>query len=372
MNNRERFLTAVKLQEPDRVPCVDWFDQASILNTAKVLMGEEFPEMKTMQSVVDHTIDDDAYAYHDLQIEIIKRLDLDAIVAWALKDFEPLAGKEDLVKDGYGIVWRMTQHGEPVPVEGPVKQAGDLKKIAEIKPSHNDFKLLEYFKENAPDRVLVFGVVDPFRLSWSLLGAMEKLLPLYVMDPDFCLQLTRITTDLVKQELELAIEKGAEVIVLEGDLAFKANTFMSKDHYRRFLKPFHQELCELAHKRDVPVIKHSDGNIWLIIDDLIEAGCDGIHPIEPQCLDIAEVKKHINGKACIIGNIDCMHLLPFGAEEEVIASVKETIQKAAPGGGYILSSSNSIHPGCKGENTIAMFEATKKYGAYPIEVTHAA
>jgi len=50
----------------------------------------------------------------------------------------------------------------------------------------------------------------------------------------------------------------------------------------------------------------------------------------------------------------------------VVEIVKDTIRKAAPGGGYILCSSNSVHPGCKGENVVVMFEVTKKYGTYPI------
>jgi uroporphyrinogen decarboxylase len=59
-----------------------------------------------------------------------------------------------------------------------------------------------------------------------------------------------------------------------------------------------------------------------------------------------------------------MYLLPFGTEEEVEQSVKETIEIAAPGGGYILCSSNSIHPNVKPENYIAMVRAGHKYGAY--------
>jgi hypothetical protein len=70
------------------------------------------------------------------------------------------------------------------------------------------------------------------------------------------------------------------------------------------------------------------------------------------------------GKAGVLGNIDCRYLLPFGTEEEVEESVKETIEKAAPGGGYIISSSNSIHPGCKAENYMAMIKAAHKYGVY--------
>jgi len=80
------------------------------------------------------------------------------------------------------------------------------------------------------------------------------------------------------------------------------------------------------------------------------------------------VKEHLRGKACVLGNIDCTYLLSFGEKEAVVESVKETIRQAAPGGGYILSSSNSIHPGCKGENVIAMFEAAKKYGVYRLSV----
>ena len=77
-------------------------------------------------------------------------------------------------------------------------------------------------------------------------------------------------------------------------------------------------------------------------------------------MDIAEMKKTFGQRTCILGNIDCSFLLVFGAPEDVKQSAKETIELAAPGGGYILSSSNSIHPGCKPENYIAMVEAVKR------------
>jgi uroporphyrinogen decarboxylase len=104
--------------------------------------------------------------------------------------------------------------------------------------------------------------------------------------------------------------------------------------------------------------------MWPILDDLVEEGFDGFHPVQPQCMNIGEVKKHLAGKMCVIGNIDCRDLLPFGTEEEVKNMVRKTIETAAPGGGYIISSSNSIHPGCKAENYIAMVEAAHKYGGY--------
>jgi uroporphyrinogen decarboxylase len=103
------------------------------------------------------------------------------------------------------------------------------------------------------------------------------------------------------------------------------------------------------------------------MDDLLEIGFDGLHPIQPQCMDIKEVKSYVQGRACVIGNIDCANLLPYGTEAEVVDAVKETIRAVAPGGGYVIASSNSIHPGCDPKNVLAMFRAARQYGKYPIQ-----
>ncbi len=83
-------------------------------------------------------------------------------------------------------------------------------------------------------------------------------------------------------------------------------------------------------------------------------------------MDLKSVKKHCGDEVCLLGNIDCIELLPSGTEAEVEEAVKQAIRDAAPGGGYILCSSNTIHPGCRPENYIAMVKATHKYGSYPI------
>jgi len=158
---------------------------------------------------------------------------------------------------------------------------------------------------------------------------------------------------------------GGDVILLEGDLAGEKTTLISPEHFREYVKSYQREIVDYAHQKELKIAKHTDGNAWLILDDFVKVGFDGFHPVQPQCMDIAEVKEHLAGKACILGNIDCRHLLPFGTEEEVEEAVKETIEKAAPGGGYIISSSNSIHPGCKAENYMAMIKAAHKYGGYP-------
>ena len=124
-----------------------------------------------------------------------------------------------------------------------------------------------------------------------------------------------------------------------------------------------------AKEKNIPFIKHCDGYIWPIIDRLIETGIDGLNPIEPAAgMDIGEVKKTYGDRIAVIGNIDCAHLLSFGSKEDVQTAVKECIQKASPGGGHIISSSNVIHDGVPPENYAAMIDATKEYGRYPIQV----
>jgi len=364
MNHRERFMTALKLGMPDRVPFFDLaFNEQSILNVGKHFTSH-LPPLKPM---VDCS-PDEAIQFLDVQFQFIRELDIDAMSTVFYSGRRRMPGTGDLLQDRYGIIYKLSDHGSAYSVDGPVKDPSDLKKFKAMIPSPSDFRSLQYIREKLPDRFLLLTTPGTFRFSWSLLGAMEKLLLNYVINPDFCLQLARITTDFVKAIVEASIGEGADGIVLEGDLAMKTNTLMSPDHYRKFVKPYHREICETAHQRGVPIIKHTDGNIWPILDDLLEAGFDGIHPIQPQSMEIEDVKEHLKGKACVLGNIDCTYLLPFGTKEEVVASVQETIRRAAPGGGYILSSSNSIHPGCKGENVIAMFEAARKYGPYPITI----
>ena len=73
-------------------------------------------------------------------------------------------------------------------------------------------------------------------------------------------------------------------------------------------------------------------------------------------------------KIAVIGNIDYSHLLTFGTPTQVREAVRECIKTVSPGGGHILASSNSIHSGVTPENFIAMVEAVKEFGIYPIKI----
>jgi uroporphyrinogen decarboxylase len=116
---------------------------------------------------------------------------------------------------------------------------------------------------------------------------------------------------------------------------------------------------------DLYVIKHTDGNLWSILDMIIDSGIDCLDPIDPQAgMDLAEVKAKYGARVALKGNVDCAELMSFGTPEEVIESTKEVLRIGMPGGGFILSSSNSIHSTVKPENYAAMLQTWKDNRQY--------
>ena len=98
---------------------------------------------------------------------------------------------------------------------------------------------------------------------------------------------------------------------------------------------------------------------------LLESGYDGLNPLEPQAgMQLKSVKDYCGNRLCLLGNIDCMELLPRGTPRQVKNAVRQAIREAGKDGGLIICSSNTLHPGVNPDNCIAMFEAVKEFGVY--------
>ena len=360
VNSRERVLAALRCQVPDRVPIMElWIDQPILVSLLELLTGQEVNvELGAI------TPGDESQEIVDLYCTAVQELSLDATSYIISTGHEPVG--DDRLKDKFGTIFEISEHGEPFPIQGAIQSRSDLKGFDMVsKLEDDDFARVRYVIEKVGAAKAHFvDISDPYQISWRLRGGMQHLLMDYVLDPPLAHDLARIATDYYVAAVELAKQAGVDIILMDGDLAGEETTIMSPDHYREYIKPYHAEIIEHVHNQGLLIVKHTDGNMWPILDDLLEVGFDGLHPIQPQCMDIGETKQYVAGKACILGNIDCRNLLVYDSEEEVEQAVKEAIEVAAPGGGYIVSSSNSIHPGVKPENYIAMVDATHKYGSY--------
>ena len=368
MNSKERFMTALEVGIPDKVPIFESYINDSSLIALGKLMNE-----RGIEAPVPETRSDEKDTFGigapkedvlDLYCFLVSELRLDATCYNFSIGLERVG--KDRGRDKYGRVYRLSEHGEPFPIQGPVEKEEDLLEFEMVsKLRQEDFRAFRYIVDRVEgEKVPLLTITDPFKVSWRSRGGMEELLMDYVRNPQFVHDLARISTDFDLAVIDMVTEIEPEVVILmTGDLAGEDTTIMSPESYREFIRPYHQEIVDYVHGKGGRIIKHTDGNAWPILDDFLQVGFDGFHPVQPQCMDIAEVKEHLSGQMCILGNIDCRNLLPFGTEEEVKRVVEETIAKAAPGGGYIVSSSNSIHPGVEPKNYLAMVETVHRYGS---------
>jgi uroporphyrinogen decarboxylase len=353
MKSKERVLTALCNKEPDKVPIVDTIDDPIKFKLARII-GLDLMDL------------DKNFRETDLNCRLAEKLGLDWVDTYSQMGLVPI--DDTHLRDKYGCVFIASEHGAPIVIDGPIKESKDLigfEMVSKLTPDDLDNARFTVEKSGREKAIMVW-LEDSFKLSWQLRGGMEHLLLDFGMNPTLVHDLARVTTDYNIALVEMLSKIGVDIVCLEGDLAGEKTTLMSPDHYREFVKPYQAEVVKCAHENGLKAIKHSDGNMWPIIDDHMEIGFDGLHPIQPDCMDIAEVKTHVDGKLCLIGNIDCRYLLCNGTEQEVEETTKQTIHAAAPGGGYMLMSSNSIHAAVKPENFLAMVRAAHKYGGYPM------
>ncbi|MEM2905642.1 MAG: uroporphyrinogen decarboxylase family protein [Candidatus Bathyarchaeia archaeon] len=161
------------------------------------------------------------------------------------------------------------------------------------------------------------------------------------------------------------VDCGVDALVVSGDDAEKGGPIFSPRIYREFYYPQYKRMVDAFHARGMMVVKHTDGNTYRILDDMVRAGFNGYHAIEPIAgMDIGVVKEKYGDRLCLLGNIDCSHTLSLSSLSQVAEETRSCIRKAAPGGGHILGSSNALHPAVNLDNVYEMVRTARTFGRY--------
>jgi uroporphyrinogen decarboxylase len=180
----------------------------------------------------------------------------------------------------------------------------------------------------------------------------------------------------VKAEAEARVEQalrwaerlqkhgGLDGLALCADYCFNTGPFLSPGQFGEFITPYLARLIQGYRDLGFYTIKHSDGNIMPIIDQLVQANPHALHSLDPQAgVDIAEIKQRYGDRVCLIGNVNC-GLLDTGTPEEVVASVRYALRHGMPRGGYIFSTSNCIYTGMRLARYELMLDVWRKEGNY--------
>jgi uroporphyrinogen decarboxylase len=297
--------------------------------------------------------------------DFVQTVGLDAIAVRPDMKREKL--DEGLFRDERGLLLRRTTQDYLEPVSTVIHTAEDLRRFEFPDPhAPHRFESLEKairrFRGNVP-------VIAFLRDGWSevrdLHGFSESLLDLHD-NPELVRGILEKAVDYYCELGRLAAQLGAEIAFSGDDIAGNNGLFMSPRHFHEFIYPAMKRLYASWHRSGLYIIKHSDGNLNPVLDLLVDTGLDCLHPIDPLAgMSLEKVKREYGRRICIMGNVNCAGNLVFGSKDQVVEEVRNCIVVAAPGGGYICSSSNSIPRSVKPENYVAMIEAVRQYGRYP-------
>ena len=186
--------------------------------------------------------------------------------------------------------------------------------------------------------------------------------------------------ELCERYLDYRVRKGLKFIdhfaamgvdcIFDGeDLAGNQGALFSPDCYRGMYMPRFLELSRVCRRHGMRYLRHTDGNIMRFADDfLLSSGFDGYQSIDPSAgMDRALIKERYGDRVTLMGNVDCGRALHLGTREDVKRETLDVLRTLSPGGGHILSSSNTIHSHVPYENFMTMLEVAHRYGTYPID-----
>jgi len=346
MNGLERMHKALKREEPDRVPHFEFLVDKKVREAIKSGLSLE-----------------DFHVYMDIDGIGLP----DKNTAWR---YELLNEAEKLYRDQWGAIVKFSTEAGGIPQEPALKSEQDFDNYIMPDPDedwHYD-KLRETVKRFKGEKAIFCGVTDVFDIvKESFLGDVVMFMDM-IRHPGLVKRISESVLNYQLRYIKNCLEVGADFFFINGDYAVTNGPMVSPKMAAEFLMPYLKPIVERVHKEGSLLIKHSDGLLWPLFDQIVETGVDGIHPIDPEAgMDMGEAKAKYGDNICLLGNIDCGPLLTWGTPEEVRQATKECIRKGGKGGGLICMSSNSIHSGVKPENYIAMVETIHKYGKYPLE-----
>lgn len=204
------------------------------------------------------------------------------------------------------------------------------------------------------DRYLVLHMDGLFDLGWHVRG-FENLMM------DFACE-EKAVDELLDKALEFNLGLIEEVprhvngIRFGEDWGQQRGLMMGGRIWRRFLKPRLEKMYAAAHARGFDVLIHSCGDITELFPDLIGLGIDVVHPIQPEVMDVALIKREYGKHIVLYGGLGCQSTIPLGTVAEVLSEAKERLKLLGRGGGYIFGPAGAIPTEAKIENVVALVE----------------
>ena len=364
MNSKERVLTSLNHEEPDRAP-------KYLFTTPEVF--------EKLVKALGIDVHEDPYIF-DVELENDLMLcyrgisNIPGILREKCKENE-----KELLIDNWGIGYKLIHYGKDESsgsylemVSHPLSNIKDYDNFKIPNPYVNEdyIEHKNLVKKYGKEYAIIAGVATTvFEASWYLRG-LDNLLIDMIENQDFVIDLMKKVADYHLKVAKEMVEIGADILWLGDDVGMQNSMLISPEQYRKFLKPIYAYLISEVKKvnKNIKIAYHTDGYVEPVIKDFIEIGIDIYQAVQPSCINTNELKKKYGKNLAFWGAVDVQNVMPFGSAGDVINEVRTRISDLAEGGGYILCTAHCVQPSIRSvDNIFTYYWAANRFGKYPIK-----
>jgi uroporphyrinogen decarboxylase len=360
MKHRERVLTALNHQEPDRCPMQVSFtpEFAARLEADLQLKGQGL-----------HNPHGGGNTY-----ELERLLDEDMLltsVGWVNGYYQDGYQAVDRYQDEWGVIWRTVEYETPFgmgrytePFGHPLEQDQALESYLPPDPNRPElYREAQRVVEQYKDEYWIVGVTPTtiFETAWALRGYEQLLLDL-ASRPDLANRILDIPWSYHKTVTQRLVKLGVDMIWLGDDVGGQNAMLMSPRMWRQYFKPRMADLIASLRliNPQIKIAYHTDGVVFPIIPDLIEIGLDVLNPIQPAAMDPVRLKNEFGRDLCFWGSLDIQQTLPFGTPAQVKAEVLTRLKSIGRQGGLVIGPTHNIQLDTPLENFWAMLDTIRE------------
>jgi len=347
MTSRERVLTALDHNTPDRTPFFIGFTpeiSEKVLYHLRDLYGNAV-RIEDIPFIMQHDL---LVADHGVGLSYYANSEHDEYICeWCI-----------------GWKWVNIPGGRYTEIVGhPLADEKELDNWSApdpLKPSRYD-EMRRLLAAHGHTHAIVGGMGSIlFEPAWHLRG-YETFLTDMMINKDFAHALLDKIFDYQMASGKILAELGADILWLGDDFGSQDSLLMSPALWREFFKDRYARLFAAYKeiKPDIKVAFHSDGNVEPLLDEFIEVGVDIFQAVQPKSVDPAALKRHYGKRLAYWGAVDIQEVMPFGTADDVRNEVKTRIETVGQGGGYIVAPSHGIQPDVPLENVLAFYEAVR-------------
>lgn len=278
----------------------------------------------------------------------------------------PVAGKQELFEDDFGVLWDRSGVDKDVGVVARYQIATEEDYDTYKLPPVPEAKIRAMFEAGlaqAGDTFVLGGIgFSLFERAWSLRG-MENLLMDMLTEPERVQQLLEQICEYNLKIMEIAFEYPLDGFHFGDDWGQQRGLIMGPALWRKFIRPQMQTLYARAHEKGLWVTQHSCGDLHEVLDDLVEIGLNAYNTVQPEIYDLGALKQKYGNKLTFWGGISTQRDLASKMQQEITAITRETLALMSKGGGYIAAPTHAIEFDVPPENILAMLNVFHTFGA---------